>query len=97
MLPMLPMSVPMWLWGLGLGIIAALFGMFVVAPLKGQPVASGWQMISLVRSDTGGEFDVRRMFQSEPPRIDLDGTVQASRGTAPTGHGWQGGEFATSI
>jgi len=37
------------------------------------------------------------MFQSEPPRIDLDGTVQASRGTAPTGHGWQGGEFATSI
>jgi len=48
-------------------------------------------------SDAGGEFDVRRMFRSEPPRIDLDGTVQASRGAAPIGHGWQGGEFATSV
>jgi hypothetical protein len=48
-------------------------------------------------SDTGGEFDVRRMFQSEPPRSNLDGTVQASRGAAPIGHGWQGGEFATSV
>src|SRR5947199_2849113 len=48
-------------------------------------------------SDTGDEFDVRRMFWSESPRIHLDETVQAPRGAAPTGHGWQGGEFATSI
>jgi hypothetical protein len=48
-------------------------------------------------SDTGDEFDVRRMFRSESPRIHLDETVQAPRGAAPTGHGWQGSEFATSI
>jgi hypothetical protein len=40
-LPRLPRA-PMWLLGLGLGIVAALVGWFVVAPLKGQPVASGF-------------------------------------------------------
>jgi hypothetical protein len=49
-LPTLPMSVPMWVKGLGLGIAAALFGLFVVAPLKGQPIAGGWQAVSLFRS-----------------------------------------------
>jgi hypothetical protein len=40
-LPRLPRA-PMWLLGLGLGLIAALVGWFVVAPLKGLPVASGF-------------------------------------------------------
>jgi hypothetical protein len=49
-LPTLPMSIPMWVKGLGLGIVAALFGLFVVAPLKGQPIAGSWQAASLLRS-----------------------------------------------
>ena len=40
-LPRLPRA-PMWLLGLGLGLLAALVGWFVVAPLKGQPVASSF-------------------------------------------------------
>jgi hypothetical protein len=40
-LPRLP-RVPMWLLGLGLGLLAAVVGWFAVAPLKGQPVASGF-------------------------------------------------------
>src|SRR5271166_2442549 len=47
--------------------------------------------------DTGGEFDVRRMFRSELPLINLDGAAQASLGAAPTGRGRQSGEFATSV
>jgi hypothetical protein len=33
---------PAWLNGLILGVIAALVGMFIVAPLKGLPIAGGW-------------------------------------------------------
>jgi len=40
-LPRLPRRVPMWLLGLGLGLLAVLVGWFVVAPLRGQPVAGG--------------------------------------------------------
>jgi hypothetical protein len=40
----------MWVKGVGLGIVAALFGLFVVAPLKGLPIAGGWQAVSLLRS-----------------------------------------------
>ncbi|MBL6456212.1 hypothetical protein JMJ55_12835 [Belnapia sp. T6] len=40
-LPRLPRA-PGWLLGLGLGLLAALVGWFVVAPLKGQPIAAGW-------------------------------------------------------
>src|SRR5215213_9787750 len=39
-LPRLPRA-PMWLLGLGLGLLAVLVLWFVVAPLKGQPVAGG--------------------------------------------------------
>jgi hypothetical protein len=39
--PRLPRA-PMWLLGLGLGVVAALVGWFVVAPLKGQPPAGGF-------------------------------------------------------
>src|SRR5215217_2011107 len=40
-LPRLPRA-PLWLLGLGLGLLAVLAAWFVVAPLKGQPVASGF-------------------------------------------------------
>jgi hypothetical protein len=41
---------PYWLDGLVLGIIAALVGLFVVAPLKGSPVGGGWQVNNWMRS-----------------------------------------------
>lgn len=34
---------PTWLCGIVLGIIAALVGMFIVAPIKGGAVAHGWR------------------------------------------------------
>ena len=41
---------PMWLCGLVLGVIAALVGMFIVAPIKGNPIAGGWQAWPIARS-----------------------------------------------
>ena len=41
-LPRLPRRAPMLLLGLGLGLFAVLVLWFVVAPLKGQPVAGGF-------------------------------------------------------
>lgn len=41
---------PYWLDGLALGIIAALVGLFVVAPLKGMAIAGGWHMLNWLRS-----------------------------------------------
>ena len=41
---------PAWLNGLILGVIAALVGMFVVAPLKGVPIAGGWVPANILRS-----------------------------------------------
>ncbi len=49
-LPRLPASYPMWVRGLGLGIVAALVGLFVVPLLKGLPEAGGWTAMSFVRS-----------------------------------------------
>ena len=46
-LPRLPRA-PMWLLGLGLGLLAVLVLWFVVAPLKGQPVASGFVPVRMV-------------------------------------------------
>jgi hypothetical protein len=40
-LPRLPPRAPLWLLGLGLGVLALLVLWFVVAPLRGQPVANG--------------------------------------------------------
>jgi hypothetical protein len=57
LLPRLPRA-PMWLLGLGLGLLAVLVGWFVVAPLKGQPVAGGFVplrvLISIVINGTWG-------------------------------------------
>jgi hypothetical protein len=49
-LPNLPRSYPMWVLGLGLGIAAALVGLFVVPLIKGLPVGGGWAAMSFVRS-----------------------------------------------
>ena len=40
-LPWLPRA-PMWLLGLGFGLLSVLIGWFVVAPVKGLPVAGGF-------------------------------------------------------
>jgi hypothetical protein len=41
---------PMWLCGLLLGCAAVLTGWFIVAPLKGQPIAAGWVPLAMLRS-----------------------------------------------
>ena len=48
-LPWLPRW-PGWVLGLGLGLLAAVVGWFVVAPLEGLPVASGWDPEAMLRS-----------------------------------------------
>ena len=35
-------TAPLWLSGLILGVIATLVLWFIVAPIKGRPLASGW-------------------------------------------------------
>jgi hypothetical protein len=48
---MLPrLTAPLWLCGLGLGIIAALVGLLVVPAVKGLPIGSGWIFLNWVRS-----------------------------------------------
>ena len=44
------LTAPLWLCGLGLGIIAALVGMLVVPLFKGTPIGGGWVALSWVRS-----------------------------------------------
>jgi hypothetical protein len=41
---------PLWLCGLGLGVLAALAGIFLVPAIKGLPVGSGWVLLNWVRS-----------------------------------------------
>jgi len=41
---------PTWLCGLILGLIAALVGWFIVAPLKGNPIGGGWVPANMLRS-----------------------------------------------
>jgi hypothetical protein len=41
---------PLWKSGLVLGLIAALVGMFVVAPIKGNPIANNWMAWPICRS-----------------------------------------------
>jgi hypothetical protein len=49
-LPRLPRRTPLWLLGLGLGLLAVLVLWFVVAPLKGQPVAGGFVPLRMLVS-----------------------------------------------
>jgi hypothetical protein len=49
-LPRTPASYPMWLRGLGLGVAAALVGLFIIPLIKGLPVAGGWAAVSFIRS-----------------------------------------------
>jgi hypothetical protein len=44
------LTAPLWLCGLGLGVIAALVGLLVVPAIKGLPVGAGWVPLSWVRS-----------------------------------------------
>jgi hypothetical protein len=41
---------PIWVCGLCLGVVAALVGMFIVAPIKGNPIANGWAAWPIARS-----------------------------------------------
>ncbi len=43
-------TLPLWLCGSIMGIVAALVGMFIVAPIKGMPIANGWMVWPIVRS-----------------------------------------------
>jgi hypothetical protein len=43
-------TLPAWLCGLILGLIAVLVGWFIVAPLKGNPVGGGWVAANMLRS-----------------------------------------------
>jgi hypothetical protein len=43
-------TLPTWLCGLLLGCVAVLAGWFIVAPVKGQPVAGGWVPLNMLRS-----------------------------------------------
>jgi hypothetical protein len=43
-------TLPLWLCGLIMGIIAALVGMFIVAAIKGSPIAGGWMVWPILRS-----------------------------------------------
>ena len=46
--PHAPRSVPVWLAGLAFGaLLPSLVGWLVVAPLKGQPIAAGWNVARL--------------------------------------------------
>ncbi|WP_428487917.1 hypothetical protein [Rhodopila sp.] len=46
----LPLSSGLWVGGLGLGLLAALVGLFIVPLIKGLPVAGGWSAMALVKS-----------------------------------------------
>lgn len=50
LLPRLPR--PVWPWGVAMGLLAASVSLFVVAPLKGQPVAAGWDPAGIARNVT---------------------------------------------
>jgi hypothetical protein len=49
-LPRLLGKYPLWVSGFGLGVAAALVGLFIVPLIKGLPVAGGWAVMAFVRS-----------------------------------------------
>jgi hypothetical protein len=44
------LTAPIWMWGFGMGVIAALVGLLLVPAIKGHPVGAGWVPLSWVRS-----------------------------------------------
>lgn len=44
------LRIPPWLAGLGLGLVSVAIGWFIVAPLKGNPVAAGFEVWPMARS-----------------------------------------------
>ncbi len=44
------MTAPLWLCGLGFGIIAALVGLLVVPAIKGLPIGAGWVVLNWAKS-----------------------------------------------
>jgi hypothetical protein len=44
------LSPPLWMWGLVLGLIAALVGLLLVPAIKGLPIGAGWAPLSWLRS-----------------------------------------------
>jgi hypothetical protein len=43
-------TLPLWVCGLIMGVVAALVGMFIVASIKHNPIANGWQPWPITRS-----------------------------------------------
>lgn len=41
--------VPLWAWGLIVGAATTMVGFFVLAPLRGTPIAGGWQAMAWLR------------------------------------------------
>lgn len=44
------LTAPLWLCGLGLGLVATVLGWVVVAPLKGQPMFGGFVPMNILRA-----------------------------------------------
>lgn len=44
------LRLPYWATGMAVGLLAAMVGMFMVAPIKGNPVAAGWAAWPMARS-----------------------------------------------
>jgi len=40
---------PLWAWGLIVGASTTMVGFFVIAPLRGTPIAGGWQLMAWLR------------------------------------------------
>lgn len=40
---------PMWAWGLIVGASTTMVGFFIIAPLRGTPIAGGWQAMAWLR------------------------------------------------
>jgi hypothetical protein len=75
-------TLPLWLCGLILGIVAALVSMFIVAPIKGMPIANGWMVWPILRSfliNGAWGVGVGLLLPLLSPRGALGGGLQASR------------------
>jgi hypothetical protein len=75
-------TLPLWLGGLVMGIIAALVSMFIVAPIKGMPIANGWMVWPIARSfliNGCWGVGVSVILPLLMPRGSMHGRIQTSR------------------